>query len=539
VSQLRFAPLALALATAASLPAPAAAATFNVTRFDDPVPDGCIAGDCSLREAVLAANLLPDADVVMLGSGVYELTQNAGGADELHKDLDVTRPLTIQGTGSALTTIRMGLPAPGSISDQRVLEASYTSLTLLGLTLRDGHAQNPFFGTAGGCLRTLGVTLELTDVRLTNCVASAGGGASLTSTSAAMKLVAIEGNQAQIGGGLELRGSSTTGDSVYVHANTATGSAGGIAISGPIGHFPSRIAWATGSSISDNSASSNGGGIHIGAGAHLVIEPAADASISEGELLRIENNSAQHGGGIYIGGPVGSLPPATLQAARLRLAQNQAALDGGGLHAAGRLSLGDSELAGNRAGNDGGGVAVRGDARQSTLERVALSSNVATRYGGGVSNAVAGTQLMNVSSYANSAQSGGGVETTAFTDLMQFSSYRDTAVDGGSVRAGGVTNSRNSVYSGGCVLVGGNFVEFGGSQQLAGAAPCTGASYTSTQLLLKHGYYGGRFRIVGFGTGSVLKDAAATNAYLDLRDARSWKRVLPADVGAYEADAKP
>lgn len=45
------------------------AASFQVTRFDDPVPDGCAVDDCSLREAVLAANALPGADTVRLWSG--------------------------------------------------------------------------------------------------------------------------------------------------------------------------------------------------------------------------------------------------------------------------------------------------------------------------------------------------------------------------------------------------------------------------------------------------------------------------------------
>jgi CSLREA domain-containing protein len=530
-------PLAAALLLA--VPASAFAATFTVTRFDDPVPDGCVAGDCSLREAVLAANALVDSDTIVLGSGTYELTQSGSGADELQKDLDVTRPLTIQGNGSALTIVRMALPVPGSITDQRVLEAKFTRLSLIGLTLRDGHAQHPFFGTAGGCLRAVQMSLELIDVRLTGCVASAGGGLSMSGGSATMKIVAIEGNQAQWGGGLELRGSAVAGDSVYVRANTSTGGAGGIAVSGGIGHFASRIGWATGSAISDNVANANGGGIQIQSGAHLVIEPVADTTVTEGELLRIDNNRAQQGGGIYISGIASAQPIGTLQATRVGMSQNHANIDGGAIHAAGRLSLSESDVSSNDADNDGGGIAVRGDAKQGTIERVAFAYNDAGRYGGALSNAVAGTQLINVSSYANTALAGGGVDVVSNTDLMQYSSYKDTAIDGGSVRLAGIANSRNSVYAGGCQAAGGNFVEFGGSQQLAGATPCTGAAYSATQLLLKYGYYGGRFRIVGFATGSVLKDAGATMDSIDLRDARSYKRTLPIDVGAYEADAKP
>ena len=56
--------LAAALALASSIPA--VAFDFVVTRYDDPVPDGCIATDCSLREAVIAANVDAAADTIRL-----------------------------------------------------------------------------------------------------------------------------------------------------------------------------------------------------------------------------------------------------------------------------------------------------------------------------------------------------------------------------------------------------------------------------------------------------------------------------------------
>ena len=37
------------------------AASFTVTRTDDPAPDGCTPGDCSLREAIIDANAAPGA----------------------------------------------------------------------------------------------------------------------------------------------------------------------------------------------------------------------------------------------------------------------------------------------------------------------------------------------------------------------------------------------------------------------------------------------------------------------------------------------
>ena len=43
-------------------PPGAEATTFAITRVDDPLPNGCQVGDCSLREAVLAANANGDSD---------------------------------------------------------------------------------------------------------------------------------------------------------------------------------------------------------------------------------------------------------------------------------------------------------------------------------------------------------------------------------------------------------------------------------------------------------------------------------------------
>ena len=44
-----------ALAALAAFSGEGWAETFVVTRFDDPLPDTCAVGDCSLREAAIAA----------------------------------------------------------------------------------------------------------------------------------------------------------------------------------------------------------------------------------------------------------------------------------------------------------------------------------------------------------------------------------------------------------------------------------------------------------------------------------------------------
>ena len=83
------------LATASA----ASAVTYRPTRTDDPPPDGCKKKDCSLREAVIAADATPIHTVVtiVLRPGrTYRLTRpgpNEGAAAT--GDLDLTGPNTI------------------------------------------------------------------------------------------------------------------------------------------------------------------------------------------------------------------------------------------------------------------------------------------------------------------------------------------------------------------------------------------------------------------------------------------------------------
>src|SRR5688572_10221914 len=79
----------------------AGAVDFQVTRADDPVPDGCAVGDCSLREAVIAANA-DGADRILLPPGTYTLSLAGAGEDlAATGDLDlVANDIELRGTGA-------------------------------------------------------------------------------------------------------------------------------------------------------------------------------------------------------------------------------------------------------------------------------------------------------------------------------------------------------------------------------------------------------------------------------------------------------
>ena len=91
---------------AVAVTGPALAFDFIVTRYDDPVPDGCLVADCSLREAVIAANAATDADRILLSAGVYAIT--LVGSDEdfaATGDLDLNNNLELVGVGAGITIL--------------------------------------------------------------------------------------------------------------------------------------------------------------------------------------------------------------------------------------------------------------------------------------------------------------------------------------------------------------------------------------------------------------------------------------------------
>lgn len=87
-----------ALAFLAMLSPHVGAATFVVTRFDDPLPATCTVASCSLREAVMSGNNDPFAapDRIELAAGTYTLIR---GALPQHHHLELV------GAGSATTSI--------------------------------------------------------------------------------------------------------------------------------------------------------------------------------------------------------------------------------------------------------------------------------------------------------------------------------------------------------------------------------------------------------------------------------------------------
>jgi CSLREA domain-containing protein len=562
----------------------ASASTFTVTRFDDPIPNGCAAADCSLREAVIEANATAVADTIVLGTGTYELFQSTVTSDDsLSFDLDIDQDLSIIGQGPQLTVIRNATGVANTHS--RVFEIRDAQVSLSGMTVRDGSLHSPhlpIWGGAlvGGCLRAWQAALALTAVTMSNCrmdapggrgaalflngtsadlidvqlqendnVLGSGGAMGVIDSSIAFTRVLISGNSALYGGGILAYGEvHMSGDDVQLTANTAR-AGGGIyfGISSPL--VSNSLAWSTGSTISGNTAEEDGGAIYVAPGAVVEIAPVADASVDRDDLLSIEDNHAGgNGGGVAVDEPAGTSEPGQLDARRVALRGNSAGGDGGAAHSIGQLVIADSEIASNSAAADGGGVWIGGEALGNLIDRTSFAGNVAGSDGGAATIAADEVKLRNVSSYANVANGYGGgvlVAPRSSVALVHVTSLADSAASGGGSLAIGMQASaelRNSVLAAGCfkgaagVPSSGLLSDSGGNAQQKGQPACAGTLATASKLALSYAYFGGRFDVVGIGSASILRESAPL--LLEARlDVRRWLRRGNADAGAHEYDA--
>ena len=185
------------LATASA----ASAKTYRPTRTDDPAPNGCKPKDCSLREAVIAANASGTPATILLRPGKrYVLTRKGAGENAaLTGDLDITSgPLVVKTKGGGKTD-------PATIDANRIDRIFEGSLTLNGVTLRDGLVGGD---SVGGAIR--GDVLDIRNSRLINNTANghgifpANGGAIFVNSGGELRIAGtrLKGNKAGAGGAI-------------------------------------------------------------------------------------------------------------------------------------------------------------------------------------------------------------------------------------------------------------------------------------------------------------------------------------------------
>ena len=320
--------LLLALAVVLAAVPAAQARTYEVNARNDAKPNGCTAEDCTLREAVIAANAHRGADTIVLPSRKrYELTIKSTGEDRAaNGDLDIrSGPLTIVHRGRGRATI----DANGI---DRVFDIGKAKTTLDKLVVMGGFSNNNDADGDGGGI----VVGDLGDAPLTI----------LRSRIIHNRAPWVGGN----GGGIDSDSSSTVKliDS-EVSRNDSGGSGGGIEGS-PDGQVVIQR-----TTVANNKAAQAGGVMVFGPPTRVI-----DSTIS-GNVAAAGPQVEGDGGGVYVDSK------GRLELVNSTVANNRAFTSGGGIFAdaGGHAAISFSTIARNRADSDNkfggttGGVHLR------------------------------------------------------------------------------------------------------------------------------------------------------------------------------------
>lgn len=400
-------------------PQPAQAATIAVDVTNDELNGDA---DCSLREAIQAANTDAAVSGCAAGSGADTITLPAGthrlrrvGANEdgnATGDLDVVQDVTILGAGGFLTVI------DGNATD-RVLHVRVGNVVVEDVVFQNGLVPQAATGASctnqldcdvtaahgrpgGGILTDAGTSTTLRRVIVENNQAGRGGNAgnvSCPTAGAECKTWSGEGGD---GGGVYGAGALTIEQSLIdQNRNGATGAAGVVSSCG-----------AGGDCFSGTGSGGDGGGVTV-AGASMVLQKTTVA----------DNESTDWAGGVYC------------------------------THGS-TCTIRESTIAYNRSAFRGGGLTGTGS--NTTVVNTTFSGNTAASLGGGGISSFSGTMLLDFVTVAgNSGPSAGGIQRAASSLTLRNSIVADNAGGGSPDCSGAFTSGGyNHVESvAGCGIV--------------------------------------------------------------------------------------
>lgn len=316
-------PLLLLVSLALPIATPAAAAVFTVTKTSDG-NDGACNADCSLREAVLAANAVPGSTVIV-PAGHYRLSLpppdrvlNTAG-DGSGGNLVVNAPMTIRGAGRDATIID-ARPSPGEPQGvDRVLSVWVDGdLTLTDVTITGGAlpAMVNGFGTEQGAgIAVSGSKLRVRDSAIRNNWTNGAAGA-LAITNNAQVPAVVEITRTEItdnlalgtGGAIFTVNSTLTITESTIARNRSLGVGGGGGImnmnTGTRDFTPMALLRVVRSTIADNQSGNPDApepvnGVGVGGG---IFNSSGRVEVENSTIV---GNRAQ---GLFLGEPIGWLP---------------------------------------------------------------------------------------------------------------------------------------------------------------------------------------------------------------------------------------
>jgi len=401
-------------------PGVAQAATITVDVTNDELNSDA---DCSLREAIQAANTDTAVSGCAAGSGADTITVPSGtyrlrrvGANENGNatgDLDVLGDVTILGAPGMLTVI------DGNATD-RVLHVRVGTVVLEDVVIQNGLV--PQTATGASCTNQL------------DCDVTAGnggyGGGILTDggTSTTLRRVIVENNQAGRGGNAGNVSCPAAGAECKTWSGEG-GDGGGVYGAGAL-------------TIESSLIDQNRNGATGAAGAVAACGTGGDCFSGTG--------SGGDGGGVTVGG-------ASMVLLRTTVADNESTDWAGGVYCThgSTCTIRDSAIVYNRSAFRGGGLT--GTNSNTTVVNTTVSGNTSSSLGGGGISSFSGTMLLDFVTVAgNSGPSAGGIQRSLSTLTLRNSLVADNTGPGspdcgGAFTSGGY-NHIESVTGCGIVL---------------------------------------------------------------------------------------
>jgi CSLREA domain-containing protein len=439
---------------------------FTVTRTSDG-DDGVCDSDCSLRDAVQAANASGVPSRINLPAGVFVLSRGAllvtgdvritglGAKQSIIDSNQASRLFTLENAGARLAMSRLTLQNGSSDFGGALLNKG--AVTLDRVVVTHNVARN-----GGGILNTGRLVVFASDIdgntaRSVNGITGFGGGIYNESGATALYASRVVGNSAPFnGGGIYSAGGGIVGNSV-VGGNASGATGGGIDSLGNVSIF--------GTVFHDNSAD-DGGALSAREGAAVSVRTSV-----------FEDNTATGrdlgGGGAafnYLG---------TLSVTDTRFARNTALGEGGGaIETNGPLTLANLVFANNEARmHDGalpsgtapgfGGAVLTIAGSTVRIDNATFTDNVAANSGGAIYNDRDTALTIDNSRFSgNSAQGlytgGGSGYGGAIITEGNLTLTRSVFTDNASEEAGGAIAAKYGVVVLDGNTITGNSAQFGG-----------------------------------------------------------------------------
>jgi hypothetical protein len=285
--------------------APAAVAgTLIVSDCGDTTPGG--GGPGQLRRLINDAN---PGDLILVPACTIALTGSSGDDANDTGDLDITKNLTIQGTGATTVITR----DPG-LADRLVHVQAGVIVTLSDLTINGGGGA-PVNGAGilnqgelhlagvtvsagtgqdgGGLYNDPGATLVLTDSTVQGNHASGGNGGGIYNkgTVSLTRTGVVQNDSTFAGAGISNWGGTLTLTDSTVSGNQTSGQTTG----GGIASYTGGSVTITGSTVSGNTTWMAGGGIYTESATTI-----ENSTISGNHLSHLTGADASGGGGLYV-----------------------------------------------------------------------------------------------------------------------------------------------------------------------------------------------------------------------------------------------